>query len=200
MIHDSVLFNYQNIISGVRENAKEYKEEYLVNALKPVLDSITDATEYEDLPLYQSYFSIFDVENDLKGFELHCPPKLEDCKADFMTLLQLIAASLTCDYDLEYDKKTNSVDLTIAVNSRDGQRISRKLHELKTSQICGLFFGFLEEMLYFEGLRLQSEYGQETFDRESKMRIKVYQKKIQQLKTKNDCDDIMNELEKLLSS
>ena len=182
MIHDSYLFDFQGIVEDIRDQAKENEGEKKKAALKPVLDDITDATELEDLSVYKEYLSAFDVSNDLGDLELHCPNDLEDCRADFVTLLRLVAASFSCDYDLEYDNETHSVDLTIKVVDSEGGIVSKKVHELWMYQIANMFYIYLEEMLLSEGMRRQSDSSKENVDKSRKERFVVYQKKIRQLK------------------
>ena len=68
MIHDSILFNFQEIINDLREKeAKENKKEMF---FKGQLEAITEETEFEDLPFYKEYLAAFDLEHDLKGVEL----------------------------------------------------------------------------------------------------------------------------------
>lgn len=190
MIHDSYLFDFQGIVEDIRDQAKESEDEKKKAVLMPVLDAITDVTELEDLSVYEEYLSAFDVSNDLGDLELHCPNDLEDCRADFVTLLQLVAASFSCDYDLEYDNETHSVDLIINVVDSEGGIVSEKVHELWMYQIAKIIYIYLEEMLISEGMRRQSDSGKENVDKSRKERLVAYQKKIRQLKSKIDSGDI----------
>lgn len=188
MIHNSYLFDFQEILSDIREKAKDDEEK---KDLALMLDTISDDTELEDLPLYKEYLSLFDVEHDLGDIELHYPSEMEDCKSDFMTLLRFVSASFSSSYNLEYDEDSNSVDLLITVRSGD-HKITKKLHKLWTYQIAHLFNIYLEEMLKLEALRLTSEDDKNTIDEERKMKVVIYQKKIKQLKSKKDCGDVKN--------
>ena len=164
-----------------------------------MLDAITEDTELEDLPIYKEYLSIFDVEQDLGSLRLHYPSEMEDCKAEFMTLLRFVAASFSSSYELEYDKETDSVDLLITVVGGD-QKITKKLFDLWSFQIRRLFEIYLEEMLNLEALRHLSKGERKAIDEERKMRFMVYQKKVRQLKNKKESGDIMSDMDDLLRS
>lgn len=197
MIHDSYLFNFQGIVSDLRDKVREDEEKG--KDLKPMLDAITEDTELEDLPIYKEYLSIFDVEQDLGSLRMHYPSEMEDCKAEFMTLLRFVVASFSSSYELEYDKETDSVDLLITVVGGD-QKITKKLYDLWSFQISRLFEIYLEEMLNLEALRHLSEGERKSIDEERKMRFMVYQKKVRQLKNKKESGDIMSDLDDLLRS
>lgn len=197
MIHDSYLFDFQGVINDIREKIKVDEEKE--KNIKPLLDGITEDTELEDLPLYKEYLSIFEVEQDLEGIELHYPSEMEDCKADFMTLLRFVAASFSSSYELEYDKETDVVDLLITVVG-DDQRITKKLYDLWMFQVARLFEIYLEEMLNLEALRHLSEDEKKSIDEERKMRLMVYQKKVRQLRNKKASGDIMSDMDDLLGS
>ena len=197
MIHDSYLFDFQGVIKDLRDKVKEDEEKE--KDLKPVLDPITEDTELEDLPLYKEYLSLFDVEQDLGNLRLHYPSEMEDCKAEFMTLLRFVAASFSSSYELGYDKETDSVDLLITVVGGD-QKITKKLNDLWMFQISRLFEIYLEEMLNLEALRHLSEDERKSIDQERKVRFMVYQKKVRQLKNNIESGDIMSDMDDLLGS
>lgn len=196
MIHDSYLFDFQDVINNIRDKVKEDEEKE--KDLKPLLDAITEDTELEDLRLYKEYLSLFEVEKDLGDLELNYPPEMEDCKTDFKTLLRFVAASFSSNYNLEYDTEANSVELEIAVESGEKQ-ITKKLHELWSFQICSLFTIYLEEMLNLDALRHDSEFEKSAIDEERKVRLMIYQKKVRQLKNKKESGDIISDMEDLLN-
>lgn len=194
MVHNSFLFNFQGIINDIRDKVKGDKEKE--KALIPILEAIKNDTEFEDLPLYKEYLSIFDIEHDLGDIELHFPPEMEDSKDDFMTLLQFVAASFSSTYNFEYNEESNSIDLLITV-TKCSQKITKKLHELWWIQIARLFEIYLGEMLNLEAIRNHSESEKRSIDEERKMRFMIYQKKIRQLKNKKDIGGI-SEIDDLL--
>lgn len=195
MIHDSYLFDFQAIINDIRESLEEHEEE----ALKPVLDAITETTELEDLPLYKRYLSIFDVEHDLGDLKLHYPAEFADCEDDFVVLFRLVAGSFSSNYSLEFDEETETVDLIITVESGDNH-ITKKLHDLWSFQIARLFEIYIKEQLNLEGLRDGSDSEMNAIEEERKMRLLVYQKKMRQLKNEIDSGDILSDMDDLLNS
>lgn len=200
------LFDFQSIIQGLRDQIK--RGEKLV--CERLLDDITEETEYEELPLYKEYLSLFDVEHDLGDLELAFPSALDDCKADAPSLLRLVAASFSSSYDLEYDDETNSVILSISVESH-GESRTEKLPDLWSFQIIRLFEIYVEEQFNLEALRLNSEDGKRAIEEERKVKLMVYQKKIRQLEkqiekqerirvAQKESDDILSDMDALLNS
>lgn len=196
MIHDSILFNFQEIINDLREKeADEKKEVYF----KGQLDTITEETEFEDLPLYKEYIAAFDLEHELKGVELNYPPELEEYKEDFFTLFKLVAGSFSSTYKLEYNAKIDKADLLITVVSGE-QSITKNLNDLWSFQIRRLFEIYVEEQLNLEGLRGESEVERSSIDKERKMKLMVYRKKLRQYESQEDHEDVMASLDDLLES
>lgn len=208
MIHDSYLFDFQSVIKGIRHKIKNDKEKN--EAITPLLDGITQDTEFEDLPLYKEYLSLFDVEHDLGDKELSFPSELEYCKADSLPLLRLVAASFSSTYDLLYDDVTNKVSLIITVESQ-GVTLTKILEELDDFQITRLFEIYIEEQLNMEAFRLNSSLEKDAIDEERRVKVMVYQKKLRQLEiqleknerireAQKESEDILSNLDDLLNS
>ena len=155
---------------------------------------------------------MFDVEHVLGelGLGLHFSPRLPEYEADFMPLLRLVAASFSSTYELEYDDETNSVNLIITSKSH-GESRTKALDELWSFQIHRLFEIYLEEQLNLEALRLYSEAEKEAIEKERKMKLLVFQKKIRQLRKQiekkermredlKESNDILSDLDDLLNS
>ena len=206
MDNTSSLFNFQSIIKGIRDNVKSGKK----LQCEQLLDDITEETEYEELPLYKEYLSLFDVEHDLGDLELLFPSALDEFKADAPSVLRLVAASFSTTYDLQYNAETNSVDLIIAVKNQE-KSITKKLKDLWSFQIIRLFENYIEEQLNLEALRLNSEAGKRSIEEERKVKLMVFQKKIQQLgrqiekmermhEAQKESLDILSEIDDLLNS
>ena len=206
MEHTSYLFDFQDIIQDIRDKIKEGKELYCEH----LLDTIDEDTEFEDLPVYKEYLSIFDVEHDLGGLELLFPSALNDCKADSLSVLRLVAASFSSTYDLEYDDETNSVILIISSESH-GESRTAKLPDLWSFQIRRLFEIYIEEQLNLEALRLNSEAEKKAIEEERKVKLMVFQKKIRQLgkqiekkerihESQKESSDILSDMDDLLNS
>lgn len=208
MIHNSFLFNYQDVINVIRDEVKNGKK----LECEPLLDDIAEDAEYEYLPLYKEYLSLFHVEHDLGelGLGVHFPPKLTDFEADFKPLLRLVAASFSSTYELEYDDETNSVNLIITSVSQ-GKSVTKKLHDLWSFQIRRLFEIYIEEQLTLEALRLNSEVEKKAIEKEREMKLMVYKKKMRQLKdqiekkermceNQRESGEIISEMDDLLNS
>lgn len=196
MIHDSILFNFQEIINNLREKeAKKGKKEFF----KGQLDAITEETEFEDLPFYKEYLAAFDLEHELKGVELNYPPELEEYKEDFFTLFKLVAGSFSSTYKLVHNAELDKADLLITVVSGE-QSVTKNLYELWSFQIVRLFEIYVEEQLNLEGLRCESEEGRNDIEKERKVKLMVYRKKLRQYVNQQGQEDVMASLDDLLES
>lgn len=186
MIHDSELFNFQEIINSLREKAANLEPEKKESSTYlSLLGSITENTELEDLSLYKEYLSKFDVEHDLEGFELSYDAILEEHTDVFPILLKFVVASFSCNYSFDYDVNTSKVVLTITVGS-DDQTITRKLDELWSFQIYQLFVIYLKEQLELESLRENSEEERRAVDEERNRLLELYRDNIQKLKDQKE--------------
>ena len=196
MIHDSILFNFQEIINNLREKeAKKGKKEFF----KGQLDAITEETEFEDLPFYKEYLAAFDLEHELKGVELNYPPELEEYKEDFFTLFKLVAGSFSSTSKLVHNAELDKADLLITVVSGE-QSVTKNLYELWSFQIVRLFEIYVEEQLNLEGLRCESEEGRNDIEKERKVKLMVYRKKLRQYVNQQGQEDVMASLDDLLES
>ncbi len=208
MIHNSKLFNYQSVINTIRDKVKNGKK----LDCEHLLDDIAGDAEFEDLPLYKEYLSMFDVEHDLEklGLGLHFPSDLTDFKADFMLLLRLVAASFSSSYDLQYDAETNSVDLIITAVSPE-KSVTKKLRDFWHFQISRVFEIYIEEQLNLEALRQKSKSGEGEIVKEREVKLMVYKKKMRQLKDQiekmerirenhKESGEIISEMDDLLNS
>jgi hypothetical protein len=196
MIHDSILFNFQEIINDLREKEAEKNKDVF---FKGQLEAITEETELEDLPFYKEYLASFDLEHELKGVELNYPPEFEECKEDFFTLFKLVAGSFSSNYKLEYNAEIDKADLLITVVSGE-QSITKNLNDLWSFQIRRLFEIYVEEQFNLEGLRGESEGGRSSIDKERKVKLMVYRKKLRQYENQEDHEDVMASLDDLLES
>ena len=207
MGHNLHLFYFQDVINSIRneiEMGRKVKCERL-------LDDIAEDAEFEDLQLYKEYLSLFDVEHDLEdlGLGLHFPSDLTDFEADFMLLLRLVAASFSSTYELEYDNETNLVNLIIMSKYKE-KSVTKELHYLLSFKISRLFEIYIEEQLSLETLRLNSDEEKSAIEEERRIRLMVYQKKLQQLKrqlekkeriqeAQKESGDILSDLDDLLN-
>lgn len=199
MIHDSVLFNFQEIVAELRERAAKKKEKDGEDAdCQKVLDAITKETEFEDLSFYKEYLSGFDIEHDLEGFELCYDPCVEEYKEDLPMFLRLVAASFSSTYDLDYDSETDKVVVTISVVLGEESKTT-KLQDLWSFQIFQLFEVYVEEQCNLEGIRLQGDDEGRVVEEERKMRLAIYRKKLRMLKSQMESDKTMSSLDELMS-
>lgn len=196
MVHNSDVFNFQEIVTGFREKIAEKNQNDKKEA-HPLLDAITEETEFEDLSLYKEYLSGFDVERDLEGFELSYDPCYARYEADFPILLRLVAASFSSSYTLDYNTETGKVDLIITVQSGD-QSITKKLDELRAFQILRLFEIYVEEQLNLAEIRENSESEKKAIDMQRNLRLVVYQKKLRMLRNKREGEKTLSSLDDLL--
>lgn len=197
MACNTYLFDFQDFIQELREKWHEQikegsrKEEYL-----SILDSITEDTKFEDLPVYKDYISRFDVVGTFKYAEIigmKVPSDLED-DFDYTLLLQLVAASFSSDYELKLDLESQFVDLIITVKSGD-QSVTKELQELWSFQIIRLFEIYIDEQLNLEGSRFESENDKAALELERELRFLNYRRMITGLKIQRE-NHLQNHQEK----
>lgn len=195
------IFDFQAFIRELREKLKEGTIEMSDPTL---LDTITEDTEFKDLPLYKEYVSKFDIEGDFKNMGiagLMVPDDLEE-DIDFTLLFQLVASSFSSEYELEIDTETKLVNLIITAVSGE-QRITKELQELWTFQILRLFEIYIQEQLNLEGVRLESEDYKEGVEMEREMKLLEYRKKMRKLMNhqlnQQEIDDIEDEIDNLMN-
>lgn len=168
------------------------------------LDSITEDTEFKDLPLYKEYVSKFDIEGDFKDAGVAGLMVLDDLEEDidFTLLFQLVASSFSSEYELEIDTETQLVNLIITAVSGE-QRITKELQELWTFQILWLFEIYIQEQLNLEGLRFESEDDKEGVEMEREMKLLEYLKKMRKLMNhqlnQQEIDDVEDEIDNLMN-
>ncbi|MBR6445340.1 MAG: hypothetical protein IKS94_02755 [Prevotella sp.] len=152
------LFDFQSYVQELREKVKDGTIEMWYPS---ILDSITEDTKFEDLPVYKEYISQFDVASTFKDsgiIGIKVPSGLEK-DFDYTLLLQLVAASFSNDYELRLNSDSKFVDLMITAKSG--------LQKLEASQIIRLFEIYIYEQLNLEGLRMElKEEEIECFDEE----------------------------------
>lgn len=183
MIHDSELFNFQEIIKSIRKDVEiSGAEDPYSSACLSILDTITEDTELEDLPFYKEWLSKFDVEHDLEGLELACDPILEEFSDDFLILLKLVAASVSSTYSLDYDADTNKVALSIKAEIED-KYAAEKLETLEPFQIFKLFKIYLNEQITLAGICEKDEDEREALDEERDNIMEFYRDTIENLKS-----------------
>ena len=191
MKHESALFNFSNVIAQIQEKWKGDKN------IQSVLDTITENTELEDLPLFKDYLCKFDLEHDLKDIELKIPSKLAEYKADFFLLSRFILSSFSNTYKLNYDKDTNSVELLILMDYK-GKPIIAPLQNLRDSQVSNLFKIYLQEAINNEsGLHHSMKEKIKEFQ---ELKLIQYQKQIRQLWGQVGSGEILDDLDALLNS
>lgn len=195
------IFDFQAFIRELRDKLKEGTIEMSDPTL---LDSITEDTEFKDLPLYKEYVSKFDIEGDFKDMGiagLILPDDLEE-DFDFTLLFQLVASSFSSEYKLEIDAETQLVNLIIKVVSGE-QRITKELQELWAFQILRLFEIYIQEQLNLEGLRFESEDDKEGVEMEREMKLLEYRMKMRKLMNnqlnQQEIDDVEDEIDNLMN-
>ncbi len=216
MIHDSLFFNFQEVIAHIREKAAK-----MPLICQPLLETITDETEFEDLPLYKEYLSLFHVEHDLEefclgkhGLRLNVPFEPPNFEADCMPFLRLVAASFWSIYELEYDDETNSVNLIITWDNPwdpGEENITTKFQELSSFQISRLFENYIGEQLNIEAIRQKSKSCESGIVKGREDKLMEYKKKMRQLKNQiekkgrireaqKESNDTLSDLDDLLNS
>lgn len=189
-----IYFDFQEVIQSIREGL-ETKNEEDRNSITPILDTITTDMVLEELPLYKEYLSKIDVDKVLCGRKIITPSEFSLSKADCDVLLRLVIGSLSSDYDLNYIKEKDMVELEISVES-DGIAITKKLQELWSFQIVRLYEIYIEELLRFESFAAEEK---EWIAMEKKMNLRVCEKKTNMLMDQIENEETISSLDDLLN-
>lgn len=154
--------------------------------------------DYEDLSFYKEYLSKFDVESAFEGCRL---PALRDflTKDDLFLFYRLVVASVASSYELCLEKEDNAVDIAITVMCDSGSA-TKKVQELSSSQIEGLFGQYLSEQLEKEYLQSSSEKGGICVDRQRRECFLAFEKKKRVLRYQVEGGDALPDMDELLNS
>lgn len=188
-----IYFDFQEVIQSIREGLETTNEEDR-NSITPILDAITTDMVLEDLPFYKEYLSKIDVDKVLCGRKIITPSEFSLSKADCDVLLRLVIGSLSSDYDLNYIKEKDMVELEISVES-DGIAITKKLQELWSFQIVRLYEIYISEMLRLESFTEEKEI----IAMEKKMNLRVCEKKTNMLMDQIENEETISSLDDLLN-
>ena len=175
MIHETKLFNFQDIVNYIRDKVSEPDSE--MKNLLPFLSKITEETDLEDLPFYKDYMSKFDLEHDLEGLELSYDPIFEEYHSDILLLLRFVVASHSISYNLDYNVYTDKATLTIKAEKEDNS-VSEHLDSLSTIQIYWLFLFHLKEQFELECTLESDDEERKGIEEKRSQALRIYQDKI----------------------
>ena len=195
MDKDYRLFDFQKVIEKVKE--KQHDEE-IAEDFNKLMDSIKEDSVIEDMPFYQDYLSLFDVERAFDDYKFVAEEETLASRDDLILLFRLIAASLSSTYDILYDKSSNSIDISISVTL--GERsLTKSVAELSFFQIERLYVNYIGEQANFYVYHIDPDNSQE-IDRERKMKLMIFEKKVRQLCNQKGSNEILSDLDDLLNS
>jgi len=189
------LFVFQSVIEALNEN--QHDEEIAENFNK-LMESIKEDSVIEDMPFYQDYLSLFDVERAFDGYLFVAEEETMATRDDLILLFKLIAASFSSSYDILYDKSSNSIDFMITVKVGD-QSLTRRVSELFFPQIAGLYVNYIDEQASLYAYYINPDNTQEITN-ERKLRLLVFEKKVRQLHDLEGSNEILSDLDDLLNS
>ena len=185
------LFDFQGIIEELKE--KHDGEE----KFDKLMEGIDENSVIEDMPFYKDYLSKFDVERAFDGYKLKAVEEELLSKDDLFLLFRLMFASLSSSYDILYDYKSHSVDISVSVTSGD-QSITKKISELWSFQIIRMFEIYIDELINF-CIKIDSNET-EYLEDERKLRLMVFEKKVRQTRDLQGTEETIADLDDLLNS
>ena len=186
------LFNFQDFITELKE--KHDGEE----KFDKLMESINENSVIEDMPFYKDYLSKFDVEQAFDSYKLKAVEEELLSKDDTFLLFRLIFASLSSSYDILYDYKSHSVDISVSVISGE-QSITKKISELWSFQIMRLFEIYIDELINFWIKDFDPE-EMEDLEKERKLKLIIFEKKMRQISDLHGTEDTLANLDELLNS
>ena len=169
-----LLFDFQNILAQLKE---EHNDEENYNKF---MEGIYENSVIEDMPFYKDYLSRFNVEQALDSFNLTAEEEDILSRDDLYLLFRLVFASLSSTYSILYDKPSNSVDLSITVES-NGTSITKEIAKLESIQIKRLFKIYLNELIGYSIEDFDQDETEE-LENDRKTRLMAFKKKVQQLR------------------
>lgn len=209
MKHATIIFHFQNCIESIRKEAKERAKKGKPLSCEPLLKTITEDTELEDLPMYKNYLSRFNVEHDFADLDLRLFPSLikRHYYDDYLMFIRFVAASsLIISYEFVYDANAKDVDMVITF-LHEGKPRTVKCSDFHSYNMRGGFKDFV-----LEQLDDQSSYGNppsmnETMDEKRDRKVREYQQKIKKLhdelermqRDQKDIENTLSELDELLA-
>lgn len=192
---DYFLFNCKSVIANLK-NKHDGDEEY--EDYNKFIKGVDDNSAIEELPFFQDYLSLFDVEKAFEGYTFAAEEETMATKDDLFMLFRLIIASFSSTYEILYDKPSNSIDLSITVSLGE-QNITRSIAELYSSQIERLYGNYIDEQINLYTCSDDPDEIQE-IDTERKKRLMIFEKKVRQLRDLQESDGILSDLDDLLNS
>lgn len=193
----------------VKELRREVKEGSTEMSRPSLLDSITEDTDFTDLPFYKEYLSKFDIKESFKDVGivgLKVPEELKD-DFDYNLLIQLVVSSFSSEYEFEFDAETHMVDLWITTKSGN-QSVTKSIQELWAFQIIRLYEIYIKEQLNLEGIRFDSEKDREDVDKYREVKLSEFLKIMKRIKMRSmnleqnqqEIDDAEDEIDELMNS
>lgn len=186
------LFDFLDIIAAQK---KKHDGEENFDKL---MESIDENSVIEDMPFYKNYLSKFEVEQFFDGYKLTAVEEELLSKDDLFLLFRLIFASLSSSYDISYDKKSNSIDISVSVTSGE-QTITKTISELWSFQIMRLFEIYVNELIEFDIKDFDPDEI-EGLENERKLKLMIFEKKMRQIRDLQGTEEILSDLDELLNS
>lgn len=186
------LFDFPDIIAAQK---KKHDGEENFDKL---MESIDENSVIEDMPFYKNYLSKFEVEQFFDGYKLTAVEEELLSKDDLFLLFRLIFASLSSSYDISYDKKSNSIDISVSVTSGE-QTITKTISELWSFQIMRLFEIYVNELIEFDIKDFDPDEI-EGLENERKLKLMIFEKKMRQIRDLQGTEEILSDLDELLNS
>lgn len=192
---DYTLFNWQSVIADLKKKHVG-DEEY--DDYNKYIKGVDENTAIEELPFFQDYLSLFDVEKAFEGYTLAAEEETMASRDDLFLLFRLIIASFSSTYEILYDKTSNSIDISITVSTGE-QSITKSIAELFAFQIEKLYQNYIDEQTNLYTYTFDPDEKQE-IDIERKKRWMIFEKKVRQLRGLQESNDILSDLDALLYS
>lgn len=153
----SFLFDFQKFVDELRND----EDKCSIIAKYEKFYGNLDGKSVEDLSFYKDHLSKFEIEDGLLE-RLNVPDELQN-DFDYMLLLRLVAASFSSEFELPYDKDTDTYRLTIKVKSGSAS-VTKDLDELWSFQIHRLYEIYILEQINLALLLVPDEDAEESDD------------------------------------
>ena len=182
------IFDFQQVVRNLRlpYQLKEKPDD----AVKQLLDAITDDMTVEDMPFYKEYLSKFDVAKAIEGYELVTDPESKATRDDYLLLLRLICASTsTADFIAVFEEERKTVEFTVAFGD-EKQSVVKKLQDLKYLHILRLMEWYLKEQFKREAKRMESEASRNEVDLERGVVLVYFETKMEKSRNHDNACNI----------
>ncbi len=168
-----MFFDFEEFISELREHP-EKKE--IIEKYEKLVEPIWN--DPKDMRWYKEYVSKFETIQYLVPDELK-----DDFDWDF--LMQLVAASFSSEWYLDFEEWKDKPEFLISVTAGDTS-IVKKVSELFIFQIKRLYEIYIEEQMQFEILRAEDEQEKEIIDSKRDSKLERWKTVLDKLKSEQE--------------